>query len=45
MGLPDGGQSPERTSHDQTLGIFSPRPHPPEKGEGLEVETMMDQPK
>jgi hypothetical protein len=29
-----GSLSPERPSYDYRLGIFSPNPHPPEKGEG-----------
>ena len=32
---------PERPSHDQKFGIFSPIPQSPERGEGLEMELMI----
>lgn len=40
--LLDWGMSPERTSHDWKLGIFSPATHPPERAAGLETEVIID---
>lgn len=41
-GLVDGYWSAERPSCDETLGTFSPIPYPTERGEGLEMELIID---
>ena len=39
---PGWGWSPERPNHEQKLGIFSLAPSSLERGEGLEVELIID---
>ena len=43
-GLLAGSWSPGSPSHDEELSVFSPisMPHPPEKGEGSEMELIID---
>ena len=42
-GLLDGGWSPEKPSHDEKLGLFSPSPSAsPERGEEPEMELIID---
>ena len=43
-GLLAGSWSPGSLSHDEELLVFSPisMPHPPEKGEGSEMELIID---
>lgn len=41
-GLLDGSWLPERRSHDQKCGLFNPTSHSPKRGEGLEMELMIN---
>lgn len=41
-GFMDKGQLPERPSHDEKLGTFSPTSHPAGRREGLQTELTFD---